>query len=123
LAWLQAIIAGFHTLQYLHILPFVLGPMSFFTFDLLGALLRGLTSAIYIWAGLLLWRLDERGWMFAVLLAGWVLILDILELFGLTSWQSVLPSRLVSAAVLIYGLLPSTREAFENSRSRSTLAT
>jgi hypothetical protein len=123
LAWLQAIIAGFHTLQYLHILPFALGPMSFFAFDLLGALLWGVTCAIYIWAGLLLWRLDERGWMFAVLLAGWVLILDILELFGPTSWQSVLPSMLVSAAVLIYGLLPSTREAFTNTRVRSTLTT
>ena len=114
LAWLQAIIAAFHTLQYLHILPFSLGPMTFFGFDLLGAALWGVTAAIYVWAGLLLWRLDERGWMFAVLLAGWVLILDIFELFGPTSWQSVLPSLIVSAAA---------RDAFDNSRARTRLTT
>jgi hypothetical protein len=50
LAGLAAVIAAYHTLQCLHILPFWLGPMSFFAFDLLGALLWGVTAACFVWA-------------------------------------------------------------------------
>src|SRR5262249_3652904 len=84
LAFLQAIIAAYHTLQFLPILPFNLGPMSFFGSDLLAAALWAVTAAIYVWAGLRLWQLDIRGWMFAALMAGWILILDIFEAVGAT---------------------------------------
>jgi hypothetical protein len=112
LAGLQAVIAAYHTLQYLHILPFSLGPMSFFGFDLLGALVWGLSAAIYIWAAVKLWQLDIQGWTFAALMAGWILILDIVEAIGATPLQAVLPSMLVSALVLLYCLLPGTRDNF-----------
>jgi hypothetical protein len=120
LAWLQAIIAGYHTLQFLHVLPLTWGPMSFFGFDLLGAVLWGVTTVIYVWAALMLWRLDERGWIFAVLMAGWILVMDVLEALGATSLLAVLPSMIASGAVLIYGVLPSTREAFSSQGLRST---
>jgi hypothetical protein len=35
LARLQAVIAGYHALQFLHMLPFSLGPMTFFGLDFL----------------------------------------------------------------------------------------
>ena len=112
LAWLQAIIAAYHTLQYLHILPFSFGPMSFYNFDLLGALLWGVTFAIWIWAARMLWAVDPRGWMFITLMAGWELILAFLSLFGGTTFSAILPSVIVSAAVLIYCLMPGTRAHF-----------
>jgi len=112
LAFLQAIIAAYHALQFLHILPFSLGPMTFFGSDLLAAALWAVTAAIYVWAGLRLWQLDIRGWMFAALMAGWILILDIFEAVGATPLSAVLPSMLVSALVLVYCLWPGTRDHF-----------
>ena len=112
LAFLQALIAAIHTLQFLHILPFSLGQMNVFGFDLLAALLWAATTAAYLWAGRVLWRLEESGWMFAVLLSGWIVILDLVELIGATPLQAVLPSLVVAAAVLAYCLWPGTRDAF-----------
>jgi hypothetical protein len=112
LAFLQALIAAIHTLQFLHILPFSLGAMTVFGFDLLAALLWAATAAAYLWAGRMLWRMDESGWMFAVLLSGWIVILDLVELIGVTPLQAVLPSLIVAAAVLAYCLWPGTRDAF-----------
>ena len=112
LALLQAVITGYHTLQYLHILPFSLGPLSFYGFDLLGALLWGVTFAIWIWAARMLWAVDPRGWMFITLMAGWELILAFLSLFGGSTFQAILPGVVVSAAILIYCLMPGTRAHF-----------
>jgi hypothetical protein len=122
LAWLQAIIAGYHTLQFAHILPFSLGPMTFFGFDFLAAVLWGLTTAIYVWAAIKLWQLDIQGWMFAAMLAGWILILDILEAVGATPLSAVLPSMIVSGLVLLYCLLPGTRDHFSPGGVRSVPA-
>ncbi|OGO37117.1 MAG: hypothetical protein A2W35_07260 [Chloroflexi bacterium RBG_16_57_11] len=46
---IAAIVAAYHTLQFLHILPFSLGPIRFFAFDLLGAIFWGLTALALIW--------------------------------------------------------------------------
>ena len=40
-----------HTLQYLHLLPFTLGPMAFFGFDLWGAILWAITTFVWAWVG------------------------------------------------------------------------
>jgi hypothetical protein len=108
----QALIAAIHTLQFLHILPFSLGQMTVFGFDLLAALLWAASAAAYLWAGRMLWRMEESGWMFAVLLSGWIVILDLVELIGVTPLQAVLPSLVVAAAVLAYCLWPGTKDAF-----------
>jgi len=113
LAVLAAIIAGFHTLQYLHILPFSLGPMSFFGFDLLGALLWGVNTAIFLWVASMLWNLNQSGWLFVVIIAAWNLVLAILNVIGQSTLSAMLPSILVSGVVLLYCLLPGTREAFQ----------
>jgi hypothetical protein len=63
-------------------------------------------------AALKLCQLDIRGWSFAALLAGWILIFDVLEAVGGTLLSAVLSSMLVSALVLIYCLLPGTRDHF-----------
>lgn len=116
LAGLQAVLAGYHTLQYLHILPFGLGPLSFFGFDLFGAVLWGATTLAYLWVARMLWNLEESGWIFAVMLAIWVLVFDLLSILGGTSLQAEMTSILVSAAILFYCLWPGTRQHFADSR-------
>jgi uncharacterized membrane protein YhaH (DUF805 family) len=121
LAGLEALICAFHALQYLHILPFSLGPMNVFGFDLLGAILWGVSALCYLWAARSLWQMEEQGWMFMTILSGWIVILDVIELIGSTSISAVAPSLVVSAIVLIYCLWPGTRDKFDSGRSRSTL--
>jgi hypothetical protein len=112
LAGLQAIVCAYHALQYLHILPFRLGNYTFFGFDFLAAALWGVTALCWLWAARSLWQMEQQGWRFATILAGWILILDFVSLLSGTSFEAVGVSLLVSAAVLIYCLWPGTRDNF-----------
>ena len=112
LAFLAALI---HTLQMLHLFP-ISGPFGethFFTFDLLGAFLWGVMAAIYLWVFRMLWNLDPQGWLFVVVIATLNLILAVMSIFGDSTWQSMLPSLVVNGLVLIYGLMPGTKSAFQ----------
>jgi predicted flap endonuclease-1-like 5' DNA nuclease len=109
---IAAIIAVYHTLQFLHILPFSLGPVRFFAFDLLGALLWGLTAFILIWLVNKLWNLDPQGWLFVVVMAVFDLILAFVSILGQSTLQALLPAILINAIILIYCLLPGVKAAF-----------
>lgn len=114
LAAIAAIIAIIHTLQMLHLFP-IRGPFglfAFFTFDLFGAILWGITALIYIWVVNKLWNLDPQGWVFVAALATLNLILAVISILGRSSWQAMLPAIVVNGLILIYTLLPGTREAF-----------
>jgi hypothetical protein len=113
LAGLAAIVAIIHTLQYLHLLPFFLGPVAFFTFDLGGALLWGLLALIYLWLTTRLWAVDRQAWLFLTTLAALNLILAGVSILGNSSFQAMLPSILINGAVLLYCLIPSTKAAFD----------
>ncbi len=113
-AGIAAFLAIVHTLQLLGLLP-IPGPfgiVKFFTFNLIGAIMWGILAAIYIWVVKMLWSLDARGWLFLVMLSILNLVLIGISLLGQTTWQSVLPSLLINALILIYCLLPGTKEAF-----------
>ena len=114
LAGIAAFFAVIHTLQMLHLFPISgpLGVFSFFTFDLLGVLLWGLMAAIYIWLVRMLWNLDPQGWLFLVVIAIFNLILAFVSVLGRSSFQAMLPSILINGIILIYCLLPGTKEAF-----------
>lgn len=114
LAGIAAVVAIIHTLQMLHLFP-ISGPFGeahFFTFDVLGALLWGLMAAIYLWVFRMLWNLDPQGWLFVVVVAMFNLILAVLSIFGDSTWQSMMPAFLINGLVLIYGMLPGTKAAF-----------
>jgi hypothetical protein len=113
LAGIAAVVAIIHTLQMLHLLPFSLGPFRFFTFDLLGAILWGILAAIWIWVITMLWRVDPQAWYFLVILSVLNLCLDFVSLIGGTSLSNLAVSMIVNAAVLIYCVIPSTKEAFD----------
>jgi hypothetical protein len=55
---------------------------------------------------------DAQAWLFLVALASLNLILDVISIIGASSWQAMLPSIVVAGVVLIYCLLPGTKEAF-----------
>jgi hypothetical protein len=112
LALLAALVAAWHTLQYLHLIPFTLGPLTFFGFDLLGAILWGVTAFVWIWAATNLWNVQPQGLMFATLLAGLNLILAALSILGASTFQALLPAILLNGIILIYCLSPGVRRAF-----------
>lgn len=114
LAAIAAVIAAVHTLQLLHLFP-IRGPFgvfAFFTFDLLGAILWGVLALIYLWVMNKLWTLDPQGWLFVAALATLNLIMAVISILGKSTWQAMLPSIIINGLILIYVLLPGTKEAF-----------
>ena len=96
----------------LHLAPVLSGPVAFFTFDLLGALLWGIMVLIYVWVFRMLWNLDPQGWLFITVIAVINLVLAFLSVFGATTWTEMLPAFLINGIILIYALLPGTKAAF-----------
>ena len=112
LSAIAAIIAGIHTLQYLHLFPFFLGPMMFFGFDLWGALMWGLMTVIYVWVTSMLWNVDPQGWLFLVILSALNIGLALLSAIGGSSLSAELPALLLNGIILIYCLTPGIKQAF-----------
>lgn len=114
LAALGALVAIWHTLQMLGLVsitgPF--GMVRFFTFDLLGALLFGILALIYLWLVRMLWNLDPQAWLFVTVLAVLNLIMAAVSILGDSTWQSMLPAIVVNAVILVYCLMPGTKDAF-----------
>ena len=116
LALIAAVIAGWHTLQMLHLLPVtvetVLGNVKFFKFDIFGAILWGVMVLIYVWVFRMLWNVDPQGWLFVTVVSVLNLITAVMSIIGSSSWQAMLPSLLINGLILIYCLLPGTKDAF-----------
>lgn len=124
LAAIAAIIAIIHTMQMLHLFPIrgPFGQFAFFTFDLLGALLWGVLALIYIWVMNKLLSLDPQGWLFVAALSALNLILAVISILGRSTWQAMLPAIIVNGLILVYTLLPGTKEAFGVSTEASVSA-
>ena len=75
-------------------------------------LLAGLLALIWFWTVIQLWNLDPRGWLFAVVVAAFNLILLGLAWLGQSSFQAVLPGLVLNGLALILGMLPGTKAAF-----------
>jgi hypothetical protein len=114
LAGIAAVVAAFHALQFLGIIPFILGPTGykFRYFSFWYALMYGLLVWVYVWLVQMLWRVDRQAWMFLVIVTMFYLILDLFMLIGATTWQDVSVSIIVNAIVLLYCMLPGVRSAF-----------
>ncbi len=112
LAALAAIVAIIHTLQMLHLWPLWLGPVRFFTFNLIGAIMWGLLAAIWIWLVRGLWKVDPSAWLFLVILSILNLSLALISLLGDSTLAGLAPTILINGIILIYSLLPGTQKAF-----------
>lgn len=112
LALLGAINAAIITLQMLHILPVMIGSISFYTFSFISAILWGIL--VFIWLGIFgaLMQVHPQGWMFMMLLSTFNLIYALLMVVGSSSWEAMAPMIIVSGLVLVYCLLPGTKQAF-----------
>ena len=116
LAAIAGILAVLDVLRLLGILPIAaLGPMNFFGVSILGAILAAIVAVIWFWAARGLWNLDPQAWLFVVSIAVIYLIFDVIAIIGGSSFQSVLPSIVISGLALILGLLPGTKDAFGQS--------
>jgi len=119
LALLAALAALLQTLQMLHILPFFLGPVRFFTFDLIGAIVWGVMTALYAWLFRMLWIVNLRGWLFVIVLAVLNLVMAGLSILGASTLVAMLPSVIVNVVVLVYALSPGVKDAFDWEGRRS----
>jgi hypothetical protein len=112
LAILGAINALIVTLQYLHLLPVYVGKVAFYTFSLIGAFFWVIIIFFFLWLFRMLWEMQPQGWMFAIIIAGFTLLFDLIALIGGTSWEVLIAGIIISALILIYCLLPGTKKAF-----------
>ena len=112
LALFGAANAFIYTLQMLHLLPTYLGPVAVYQFSLIGAFFWGLLA--FIWLGVFgaLMAVHPQGWLFMVLIAVIDLIYAIICVLGGSSWEAMAPMIIISGLVLIYCLLPGTKQAF-----------
>jgi predicted flap endonuclease-1-like 5' DNA nuclease len=112
LVGLGALVAIYHMLQFLRVLPFSLGPVSFYAYDLLGAILWGVNAAILIWVASSLWSLGMEGRLFVLVIATLNLILAFISILGGSSITAMGPAILINTIILIYCLLPGVERAF-----------
>jgi hypothetical protein len=112
LAGLAALLAAYHALQYLGLLPLALGPLRFYGFDLFGAILWGVTAAVWVWAAVNLWRLNPQALLFVILLAAWNFAMALLSWLGQSDFQAVLPALLLNGVILLYAFSQRTTRAF-----------
>jgi hypothetical protein len=111
-AIIAAVNAFIVTLQMLHLLPTYLGPIAFYQFSLIGAIIWGFIA--FIWLGIAgaLWISHPSGWLWMVMIAGFDLIYAFICVLGGSSWEAMAPLIIISGLVLIYCLLPGTKKAF-----------
>src|SRR6516162_5178327 len=114
LAGIAAVVAAVHALQFLGILPFVIGSAGYkvHTFSFWYALMYGLLVWVYIWLTRALWRVEPQAWMFLVIVTLFYLILFFFSLSAATTWGDVAVSVILNALILLYCMLPGVRTAF-----------
>jgi hypothetical protein len=112
LAGVVTVLAAYHTLQSLGILPYVIGPVKVRDFNLWYTIMWGLLTWVYIWLVQMLWRVDRVAWLFLVIITIWNMTFDVIWLLGAGQWSDVSITFLLNAIILIYCMLPGVREAF-----------
>ena len=118
LAAVAAILAAVHALQFLGIIPFVIGPAGYKVhyFSFWYALMYLILVWIYIWLVQMLWRVEPQAWMFLVFVTVFELMIDFFSLLGSSTWEDVSVSFIVCLVILLYCMLPGVRRAFGTAR-------
>ena len=113
LAGINAVLAVLHLLQAVGVLPYVVGPVSIRDFNLWYTLMWGLTVWVWVWLVRMLWRVDPWAWLGLMVFASFNLLFDFVALLGTTTVSDLSLSFLLNVGILLYALLPGTREAFD----------
>lgn len=112
LAGVAALLSIIYSLQFLGLALF--NPLvDFFGSAGLGAAMWAIMALIWLWLVRMLWEVNPQGWSFLVIITIFNLILAVVSIIGGTDWELLLPSLILNGVVLVYCLLPGTREAFE----------
>jgi hypothetical protein len=109
------LLAVVDVLRYLGILPFItLGPneLAIYSTSIIGAILAGIVALIWFATAQRLWSLDERGWLFVLVIGVMNLIFVFVGLLDGRSFESVLPLTAISLLAIVLAWLPGTRAAF-----------
>ena len=70
-------------------------------------------ALIWIWVVMGLWNLNPSAWLFVVVMAILNLILAGVTILGATAWQDMMWAIVINVVILVYCLLPGTKDAFE----------
>jgi len=112
LAGAAAFLSIFFSLQFLGLALF--NPVvDFFGSAGLGAAMWAIMALIWLWLMRMLWNVNPQAWLFLVVITIFNLILAVVSIIGGTDWELLLPSLILNGLVLIYCVLPGTREAFQ----------
>ncbi len=111
LATVAAITGFLITLQMLGLFPLWLGEVGFFGLNWLGAILWAILTLSTIWALVRLWNNEPGGWLLTVLIATNGIILALFSVAGGSTWESMLLALILYGLILLFLVLPNTREA------------
>ncbi|WP_292463251.1 hypothetical protein [Methanolobus sp.] len=99
------------TLRFLGFLPFI-GPLDIRVFNLWYALLYGLLAYIWFWVARMLWQVEREAWTFLLFITVLNLSFAFITMITGGSWYDNSAAVLLNVLVLVYIMLPGTREAF-----------
>ena len=111
LAALAAIYGFVMTLQMLGLFPLWLGQVGFFGLGWLGAIFWAVLTLATIWALIRLWDMGPGGWLLTTVVATSGILLSLFSVAGGSTWESMLPALGLYGLILLFLILPDTREA------------
>jgi hypothetical protein len=112
-AGIAAVLAVVHLLQALGIIPYMIGEVAIRSFNIWYVIMWGLMVWVWVWLVRMLWRVDPSAWMFLLIISIFNLFFDFVAMLGATTaFPDVALSFLLNGLILLYTLLPSTKDAF-----------
>jgi hypothetical protein len=112
LAGIAGFVAVVHTLQYLHLVPFFLGPMAFYGLDLFGAILWAISALIWTWVAANLWYVNPRAWLFVAKIPALHVILAGPSILGASTSRAGPPAIPPDGAAPLSSPMPGVQDAF-----------
>jgi hypothetical protein len=112
LAAVAAGVAAYHSLQYMGVIPAVIGRFSFPVQNFWGALMFGFNAVL--WAVIAWGLLSTKiwAWLFTVVIAIMGLGGAVLGWLGASDFTAMLPALLINSIILIYCFTPGVKSAF-----------
>jgi hypothetical protein len=112
---LAAVAAGvslYHALQFLGVLPAMLGPFQFFGQNFLGAMVFGFNALLWAVIAWGLLSLKPWAWLFTIVVAVLGLLSAVFGLLGGSEFSAMLPALVIDAIILIYCMSSGVKQAF-----------
>ena len=112
---LAAVAAGvnlYHALQFLGVLPAMLGRFGFFGQNFWGAMVFGFNAVLWALIAWGLLSLKPWAWLFTIVVAVLGLLSAGLALLGGSDLSAMLPALVIDAIILIYCMTSGVKRAF-----------